>query len=86
MCSKFQIICFPRFQIVQILNVLNFLQMKQCCHFGNSLMATECTVDGPNDVLFMLPYNFICVLFANHQVILKSLADISNYNFLTKMF
>ena len=27
--SKFQIICIPRFQIVQILHVLNFLQMKQ---------------------------------------------------------
>ena len=23
-CSKFQIICIPRFQIIQILNVLNF--------------------------------------------------------------
>ena len=28
-CSKFQIICIPRFQIIQILNVLKFLQKKQ---------------------------------------------------------
>ena len=28
-CSKFQIICIPRFQIIQILNVLKFLQMKK---------------------------------------------------------
>ena len=39
-CSKLQIICIPRFQIIQILNALNFLQLKQ--HFGNSLIATEC--------------------------------------------
>ena len=28
-CSKFQIICIPRFQIIQILNVLKFLQTKR---------------------------------------------------------
>ena len=31
--SKFQIICIPRFQIIQILNVLKFLQLKQLLPF-----------------------------------------------------
>ena len=36
--------CIPRFQIIQILNVLNFLQIKQRLPFWELIMATECTV------------------------------------------
>ena len=41
-CLKFQIICIPRFQIIQVLNVLKILQTKQRLSTGYLLMTCDC--------------------------------------------